>query len=134
MSKNREPEMSVINILGPGAVVKGEIQVNGDFRIDGTLNGSIQCQGKIVVGPTGKIEGEIVCQNADFSGEVRATAKVGELLTLKETANFNGDIVTGKIAIEPGARFSGNCTMNQGNSKEFRIPVTQDEIGPEEKP
>ena len=65
---------------------------------------------------------------------MRATAKVGELLTLKETANFNGDIVTGKIAIEPGARFSGNCTMNQGNSKEFRIPVTQDEIGPEEKP
>jgi cytoskeletal protein CcmA (bactofilin family) len=117
MSKNREPDLSSINILGPGAIVKGDIQVNGDFRIDGTLEGTIQCKGKIVVGPTGKIEGEIQCQNADFSGEVKATVRVSELLSLKETARFSGDITTGKLAIEPGARFSGNCTMEQPGSK-----------------
>ena len=122
MSKNREPEMPTINILGPGAVVKGEIQVNGDFRIDGTLEGTIQCKGKIVVGPTGKIDGEIQCQNADFSGEVKATVKVSELLTLKETARFSGDITTGKLAIEPGAKFSGTCSMDQGSLKEIKFP------------
>ena len=103
--------MSVINILGPGAVVKGEIQVNGDFRIDGTLNGSIQCQGKIVVGPTGKIEGEIVCQNADFSGQVKATIRIKELLSLKSTSKVTGEVYTSKLAIEPGAKFSGTCNM-----------------------
>ncbi|MCX6268152.1 MAG: polymer-forming cytoskeletal protein [Bacteroidetes bacterium] len=133
MSKNREPEMPTINILGPGAVVKGEIQVNGDFRIDGTLNGTIQCKGKIVVGPTGKIDGEIQCQNADFSGEVTATVKVSELLTLKETARFSGDITTGKLAIEPGAKFSGTCSMEQPGSKEFKFPSVSDESRPPEK-
>jgi cytoskeletal protein CcmA (bactofilin family) len=134
MSKNREPEMPTINILGPGAVVKGEIQVNGDFRIDGTLNGIIQCKGKIVVGPTGKIDGEIQCQNADFSGEVTATVKVSELLTLKETARYSGDITTGKLAIEPGAKFSGTCKMEQSGSKELLFPPNTHENQSSEKP
>ncbi len=121
MSKNREPEMPIINILGTGTVLKGEIQVNGDFRIDGTLNGNIQCKGKVVVGTTGKIDGEIVCQNADFSGDVKANVRVAELLTLKETANFSGEITTGKLAIEPGAKFSGTCKMEQG-SKDMKLP------------
>jgi len=111
MTKNREPEMPSINIMGPGTVVKGEISVNGDFRVDGTLTGNIHCKGKIVVGQTGRIEGEIICQSADFSGEVIATVKVTELLTLKETARFSGEITTGKLAIEPGAKFSGTCKM-----------------------
>jgi cytoskeletal protein CcmA (bactofilin family) len=111
MAKNREPEMPSINIMGPGTIVKGEISVNGDFRVDGSLIGNIQCKGKIVVGETGRIEGEINCQSADFSGEVQATVKVAELLTLKESARFSGDITTGKLAIEPGAKFSGTCKM-----------------------
>lgn len=126
--------MPTINILGPGAVVKGEIQVNGDFRIDGTLNGTIQCKGKIVVGPTGKIDGEIQCQNADFSGEVTANVKVSELLTLKETARFSGDITTGKLAIEPGAKFSGTCTMEQTGSTDIKFPPITDESRSPEKP
>jgi cytoskeletal protein CcmA (bactofilin family) len=133
MSKNREPEMPTINILGPGAVVKGEIQVNGDFRIDGTLNGTIQCKGKIVVGPTGKIDGEVQCQNADFSGEVTATVKVSELLTLKETARFSGDITTGKLAIEPGAKFSGTCSMEQPGSKDIKFSPSTNGNQPQEK-
>jgi cytoskeletal protein CcmA (bactofilin family) len=113
MAKNREEDMPVINLLGTGTIVKGDIQVNGDFRIDGALIGTIQCKGKIVVGPTGKIEGDISCQNADFSGEVKANVIVSELLTLKESARFSGDMRTSKLAIEPGAKFSGTCQMDQ---------------------
>ena len=126
--------MPSINILGPGALVNGEIQVNGDFRIDGTLSGTIQCKGKIVVGPTGKIDGEIQCQNADFSGEVKANVKVTELLTLKETARFSGDIVTGKLAIEPGARFSGTCAMEQSSLKDASAGIPIHDNRPKEKP
>ena len=126
--------MPVINILGPGAVVRGEIQVNGDFRIDGTLNGTIQCKGKIVVGPTGKIDGEVICQNADISGEVKATIKVGELLSFKESANFSGDIITGKLSIEPGAKFSGTCSMNQGSAREVNLSPGENDKQFQEKP
>ena len=125
MTKNREPEMPSINIMGPGTVVKGEISVNGDFRVDGTLIGNIHCKGKIVVGQTGKIEGEIICQSADFSGDVKATVKVTELLTLKETAKFNGDITTGKLAIEPGAKFSGTCKMEMPGALNVK-PITNE--------
>jgi len=120
MAKNREPEMPSINIMGPGTVVKGEISVNGDFRVDGTLIGNIHCKGKIVVGITGRIEGEIVCQSGDFSGEVKATVKVSELLTLKESARYYGDITTGKLAIEPGAKFSGTCKMELPSGGELK--------------
>lgn len=133
MSKNREPEIPSINILGPGAFVKGEIQVNGDFRIDGTLIGTIQCKGKIVVGPTGKIDGEVQCQSADFSGEVKAKVKVSELLTLKETARYSGDIITGKLAIEPGAQFSGTCNMEQPGQKDSKVAFNTNENRPPEK-
>jgi len=111
MAKVKETEMPSINLLGAGTVVKGDIQLNGDFRLDGTLVGTIQCKGKIVVGTSGIIEGEITCQNADFSGKVTATVRVAELLTLKESARFSGDIITQKLAIEPGAVFTGTCKM-----------------------
>jgi len=129
MVKNKEAEVPSINLLGAGTIVKGEIRLNGDFRIDGTFIGSIHCKGKVVVGPTGNIEGEINCQNADFSGEIKATVKVAELITLKESAKFTGDITTNKLAIEPGARFSGNCVMeNPGNKVNQGSPVLPNEF------
>jgi len=123
MSKNKEVEVPSINLLSSGTEVKGEIRLSGDFRIDGTFSGTINCKGKVVVGPTGRIDGEIICQNADFSGEVKATVKVTELLTLKETARFTGDITTNKISIEPGAKFSGNCTMESTGVKTTISPL-----------
>jgi cytoskeletal protein CcmA (bactofilin family) len=133
MVKNKEEEVPSINLLSAGTVVKGEIKVNGDFRLDGCFIGTINCKGKVVVGPTGNIEGEIICQNADFSGEVKATVKVSELLTLKETARYTGDMTTNKLSIEPGAKFSGNCIMESSGTKvNVPPPVKQNEYRPKE--
>jgi cytoskeletal protein CcmA (bactofilin family) len=128
MVKNRENEVPSINLLGSGTTVKGEIKLIGDFRIDGTFIGTINCKGKVVVGPTGVIDGEIICQNADFSGEIKATVKVNELLTLKESAKFSGDITTNKLAIEPGAKFSGTCIMDGTETKIPPSAVKQDDL------
>ena len=127
MSKPKETEVPSINLLSSGTIVKGEIKLEGDFRIDGTFNGSIHCKGKVVVGVTGSIDGEINCQNADFSGEVKGIVKVAELLTLKETARFTGDITTNKLAIEPGAKFSGNCVMENPAGKSSFSPNPNDQ-------
>jgi cytoskeletal protein CcmA (bactofilin family) len=69
-----------------------------------------------VVGSTGKVEGEINCQSADISGEVKAHIKVTELLSLKANAVVSGDIHTNKLAIEPGAVFTGACKMGNLDS------------------
>ena len=130
MSKPKETEVPSINLLGSGTVVKGEIKLNGDFRIDGMFIGSINCKGKIVVGASGVIEGEIICQNADFSGEVKAIVKVAELLTLKESAKFTGDITTNKLSIEPGAKFSGQCIMDNTGIKTTPPAALPNDPGP----
>jgi len=111
MAKNVTVEAKP-NTIVSGTIIKGEITASGDFRIDGTLKGAINCKGKIVVGQTGTVEGEIQCQNADFSGTIKAQVLVEQLLSLKASASLSGDIVTNKISIEPGAKFTGSCKMD----------------------
>lgn len=114
MAKSSEPDHTSINLVGTGTHIKGEVSSSGDIRIDGTLTGYVKCKGKIVVGSTGVLEGEIFCQNADFSGKIKGKVEVSELLTLKSTARMHGDIITNKLAIEPGANFTGTCSMDKG--------------------
>lgn len=111
MSKGASPETGSVNLIGAGTTIEGDINSNSDIRIDGTLKGTLNTRGKLVVGPSGNIEGEITCQNADISGQLRGKLNVTELLSLKSTAKLSGEIVVGKLAIEPGADFSGNCSM-----------------------
>lgn len=119
-------ETPSVNIIGSGTDIIGDINSNGDFRIDGFLKGTIKSSGKVVVGSTGKVEGEIICQNADISGEVKAHLKVHELLSLKASAVVSGDIMTNKLAIEPGAVFTGACSMgNQEMADEKPIFKTE---------
>jgi len=123
MAKNNITESKPNNIVA-GTTIKGEITTNGDFRIDGTLIGSINCKGKIVIGQTGTIEGEVICQNADISGKIKAQIKVEQLLTLKSTSELNGDVVTNKISVEPGAKFTGSCDMDGGVTSKLNTPAT----------
>lgn len=115
MAKSIETQVPSRNILGCGTKLKGDIESNGDFRIDGTLTGTIKTKGKVVIGSTGVVDGEITCQNADIEGSVRAKLEVSELLTLKAESTLDGDVTTGKLAIEPGAKFSGTCKMGGSN-------------------
>ena len=100
-----------INMVGSGTIITGDIQSKGDIRVDGTLKGSINTEGKVVLGANGTIEGDVVCQDADISGTINAKITVSKLLSLKATARLNGDIVTSKLSIEPGATFTGSCSM-----------------------
>ncbi len=124
MAKNNIIEAKP-NTIVSGTTIKGEISTNGDFRIDGKLIGSINCKGKIVVGQTGSIEGEIECQNADFSGNIDAQVKVEQLLSLKSSARLKGDVITSKLSIEPGATFTGSCKMDGDSNKQTTPHVGQ---------
>lgn len=110
-TRSNTPDSGTVNIIGSGTSIEGDVVSGGDIRIDGNLKGTIKTRGKLVVGPTGAIEGEVSCQNADVSGTIRGKINVADLLSLKNTAKINGEITTGKLAIEPGADFSGSCSM-----------------------
>ncbi len=109
--KNSNNTSSVVNMIGNGTVINGDIQSKSDIRIDGILKGSVKTEGKLVVGSTGVVEGDVVCVSADVSGEIKAKITVSQLLSLKSTSKLNGDIITNKLSIEPGASFSGSCSM-----------------------
>ena len=100
-----------INTISKGTRLKGDLVSSGDIRIDGSLNGSINTKGKLVVGETGLVEGQIKCQNAVIAGKLQATINTEELLMLKSSARLSGEVVAGKLAIEPGAIFTGKCSM-----------------------
>ena len=111
VSRSNDKSSSAVNAIGQGSIIKGDIITEGDLRIDGTLTGSITTKGRLVVGETGLVEGEVICQNALISGTLKAKIQVHELLSLKSSANLLGDIITNKLAIEPGANFTGSCSM-----------------------
>ena len=111
MANPKAPETPSVNIIGAGTVIEGDIKSDGDVRIDGTLNGSLNIKGKLVLGTTGMVDGEVTCQHGDISGTITGKIKVSELLSLKATSKLTGDITTNKLSIEPGANFSGSCVM-----------------------
>ena len=115
-SNNNEPNKKTqmteaINTIGAGTIVTGDVQSKGDIRVDGSLKGSLNTSGKVVLGKEGVIEGDVLCNSADISGTIKAKITVSQLLSLKATAKLNGDIITNKLSIEPGASFSGSCSM-----------------------
>jgi cytoskeletal protein CcmA (bactofilin family) len=108
----KKTEMTeTINTIGAGTIVTGDIQSKGDIRLDGILKGSVNTSGKVVLGKEGIIEGDVVCNSADISGTIKAKITVSQLLSLKATAKLNGEIITNKLSIEPGAAFTGSCSM-----------------------
>jgi len=117
MAKNNDYDTNSINTIGAGTVVKGDITSDGDFRIVGSLVGTIQSKGKVVIGKNGSVEGDIICKNADVSGNVKGSMKVEELLSLTTTSRMEGDVVTSRIAIEAGAAFTGQCHMSNKNGE-----------------
>ncbi|MFC2098881.1 polymer-forming cytoskeletal protein [Bacteroidota bacterium] len=107
-----ENETNGINIIGIGTKITGDVNSNGDIRVDGSLTGKLITKGKVVIGETGKVKGEINCKNSDVEGSIEGKITVSQLLSLKAKARIHGDIVAAKLAIEPGCQFSGNCDMN----------------------
>lgn len=127
MAKTIETEQKQINIIGAGTSITGDINCSGDIRIDGNLTGNLFVQGKVIIGGSGTIKGEISCKNSEVEGKIEGKISVGELLSLKTTSSILGDIKTRKLAIEPGAQFTGSCTMNH-SSDTSRQTVGNEEV------
>ncbi|WP_167598383.1 polymer-forming cytoskeletal protein [Leeuwenhoekiella sp. ZYFB001] len=102
------------NRISDGTSITGEIKSEGDFRIDGKLEGKIESTGKVVIGKSGVLIGTLVCKEADIEGKVDGTVAISGLLNLRASAVIKGEVATEKLAIEPGADFNASCVMGSG--------------------
>ncbi len=108
---------SAQNRINEGTKLKGDVTSTGFFRIDGIIEGNVKTPSKVVIGKTGSITGTLTCENADIEGNFNGNLKVSGTLSLKSTAHIEGDVVVGKLAVEPGATMNASCLMQDGVSK-----------------
>lgn len=99
------------NTIGKGTFLEGNVETFGNIRIEGKVTGNVKSKSKVALGPSSFVQGNVIAQNADLEGEVKGRIEVAELLVLKATAIIHGDIITGKLVVEPGAVFNGTCKM-----------------------
>jgi cytoskeletal protein CcmA (bactofilin family) len=123
MAKTFEPGEVAVNRIVAGTKINGDVETTGDFRFEGNLTGNLKTKGKLIIGTSGEVKGEINCKNCDVEGKIEGKVIVSELLTLKATSVINGDIVAKRLAIEPGANFTGNCQMtDETTQSQFKKP------------
>jgi cytoskeletal protein CcmA (bactofilin family) len=100
-----------VNVILSGTEISGDIVSNSNLLIEGEIIGNISCSGKVQIGTSGKIKGNLVCVNADVEGSLDGELTIENLLILRSTARIKGDIQTLKLNIEEGAFFEGACVM-----------------------
>jgi cytoskeletal protein CcmA (bactofilin family) len=125
--KTQKLKVMEINVVAKNTAIIGDIISEGDFRIDGTLEGNIKTKGRVIIGISGSVKGKIDAVNSDIEGKFSGDLLVQETLTIKATAIISGDVVIGKLSVEPGATFNASCSM-RGAIKELNKPNEQQKL------
>jgi cytoskeletal protein CcmA (bactofilin family) len=99
------------NRIVEGTIINGDIISPADFRLDGELLGNFTSNGKLVIGPAGSVKGDIICNTADIEGKFEGKIQIEDTLNIKESASIIGEVITGKLSVEPGAIFNATCVM-----------------------
>jgi len=120
-------------LISAGTTLNGDVASETDLRIDGTIKGNVICSSKIIIGTSGLVEGNVTGLQADVSGKVMGNIEVKELLQLREESNVEGNIMAGKLQIEPSALFNGRCQMLVPDAKpkkenELKKPATSEAV------
>jgi len=105
-----------ITIISHGVKVEGKVSSNGSIRLDGTIQGDINCQGNVTIGESGEVFGKVNGQSITIGGKVEGIINAKEKLMLEAKANLKGDVFTKILVIEAGARFDGKSNMGESRA------------------
>lgn len=110
---------TILNLLSEGIVVEGDIQATKDIRIDGTLVGTVQTNGRLVLGPASKVTGGVNSPNIDIYGMVEGNIVSTGIVILRKDSKIKGTITTVTMMVEAGATFNGESKMVPGKGKVY---------------
>lgn len=121
----KKKDEMITTIIGRGAECGGDFSAEGSVRLDGCVNGSVTVTGKLIVGATGAVYGNVSAAEAVIGGEVNGSVAAPERVELTSTARVIGDITTTTIVIDEKAIFQGACNMNQEASAKRPRPAAK---------
>ena len=113
MANDKQQSGLMFNALTAGSKIVGTITADTDYRIDGTIEGELNCSGKVVIGEAGRVKGTVNCQNAEIMGLMDGKINCSQQLSLRANGKIQGDVQTKTLIVEPGAQFNGTCSMGQ---------------------
>ena len=111
MANEKQQGGLMFNALTAGSKIVGNITADSDFRIDGMIEGDLNCTGKVVIGEAGRIKGTVICQHAEILGLMEGKINCSQQLSLRASGKIQGDVHTKTLVVEPGALFNGTCSM-----------------------
>lgn len=111
MANDKQQSGLMFNALTAGSKIVGTITADSDYRIDGMIEGELNCSGKVVIGEAGRIKGTVNCQNAEILGLMDGKINCSQQLCLRASGKIHGDVQTKTLIVEPGAIFNGTCSM-----------------------
>jgi cytoskeletal protein CcmA (bactofilin family) len=104
-------EPANIVILGPRDTLVGTLSVEGDVRIEGTVDGDVTATGEVSVHLGGTARAQIAARDIVVLGAVEGTVVGDELVTLGDTASFAGEVRAGRLRVDEGAVINATITM-----------------------
>ncbi len=126
--KQKLEKEAIKTVIGKDTVMEGSVKSEESIRLDGTLKGELHASGTLVIGPSGKVEAEILrVRDAVIGGEVSGNLEADGSVKLEASAVFSGDIAARSIVVEEGAIIRGKCTA--GNDNEFSPAAETEEVG-----
>ena len=111
MSLLKNINNNISSIIGPEMKIDGNVSVNGDLLIYGTIHGDVKSDGEIISAKNSTVNGNIESKNASISGIVKGNLIIKSKVTLKKDAHLMGDLKASIITLEEGAKFDGMCSM-----------------------
>lgn len=111
-----------VTLIGQGTIIEGDITIASDIRIDGTVNGNIKGDNKVIIGSQGVLNGDVSCKVIDLQGQMRGNIFCSEEVRLNNTAQLIGDIKAPQFSIDLGAKFVGRSLGQE--TKALQVPIS----------
>ena len=112
----------VDSIIGADAEIKGNIVSRASMRIDGKVDGDVNCEGDLIIGKEGKIKGDISAKSIVISGKVLGNAQAAERAEIHEVGQLVGDLKAAMVIIAEGGMFEGHCEMTAAKANVVEMP------------
>ena len=107
----KEAAPSSAAAIGSSMIIKGDIFSREELYVDGEVEGKLELQHRLTIGPRGKVKAQIRAREVVVAGNVQGNVEVSEKITIQRNGSLIGDIKTAGIVIDDGAYFKGSIDI-----------------------